>query len=208
MESDVFETLEFVTCVLNFSHSALWQNWMNGLVICEHWIEIGYIKWILGQLWFELRYDCLVDKGLLAYTCVPWMIKDFIDTSVRSKSIFWILHKALADEIFALFWHGDSMLLGIWEEYWLSLDQIVHFLVIWASGVKWWETDDHFVCQDTKSPPIDRESMTFLFENFWGQVFRSSTERVSLLILLKNFGESEISEANVAVFSHQNVFRF
>jgi hypothetical protein len=38
------------------------------------------------------------------------------------------------------------VLLSIWEEHWLSLNQIVHFLVIRATCVKWWETDNHFVC--------------------------------------------------------------
>jgi hypothetical protein len=76
---------------------------MNGLVICEHGIEVGDIKSILGQLWFEFRINGLFHKGLLAYASVPWMTKDFIETTDRSKSVFWVLHEALADEIFALF---------------------------------------------------------------------------------------------------------
>lgn len=145
MGSNVFESFEFITCILNFSNSTLWQNWMNSFIISEHRVEVWYIKSILRQLWFEFRNNLFIEKCFLIYAGIPRMAKNFIYTSLWSKSIFWVLHEALADEIFTLVWHCNSMLLSIWEEYWLCLDQIVHFLVIWASCVERWESDDHFV---------------------------------------------------------------
>lgn len=73
------------------------------------------------------------------------MAGDFIEAIDRSESVFWILLQALPNEVFAVVRHRDTVLLGIWEEYWLRLDQVVHFLVVWRTCVEWRETNDHFV---------------------------------------------------------------
>ena len=102
--------------------------------------------------------------------------------------------------------HLDAMLLGVREKYRLRFDQVVHFLVIVAASVERWESNNHLICQYSESPPVDGEAVAPLFEDLGCQVFWSTTERVGLLILLKNFSETKISEAYITVLAHEDIF--
>ena len=74
---------------------------------------------------------------------------------------------------------------------------------------KGWPTRRHLVNQDSKSPPIYCETVTFLIQYLGCQILGSSTERVSLLGLrLQELSESEISEVNVARLIDQDILRF
>ncbi len=84
------------------------------------------------------------------------------------------------------------MSLWIWEVYWLLSDEFVHFEIIIASSVKGRKSNDHLVGQNTKSPPIDWETMTFFIEDFRSKIFGSSAERVGLGVALENFSETEV----------------
>ena len=98
------------------------------------------------------------------------------------------------------------MLLGIREEDRFGLDELVHLVVIGVPSIEWRETDDHLVRQNTEGPPVDRERMTLLGQYFRRQVLWRSTERIGLLILLKDLGQPEVGQADVAIFTHENVF--
>ena len=108
----------------------------------------------------------------------------------------------------ALFAHGYSVLGGIWEEDRLVLDQLVHLRVILRASVEWWEADNHLIGQDAEGPPIDWECVALLLEDLRCQVLGSTAEGLSLLITFENFGETEIGQANVSIFSHKDVLRF
>jgi hypothetical protein len=99
------------------------------------------------------------------------------------------------------------MLLGIGEVYWLRFDQFIHLVVIRLTSVEWGEAYNHFVGQDTKSPPIDWEGVTFLVKNFWSQIFWGTAERVRLFVLLKDLCQSEIGQTNETIFFHKDVLR-
>ena len=109
------------------------------------------------------------------------------------------------DEVFAVFGHHDVVALRVREVHRLLLDQLVHFRIILGSGVERRETDDHLVCQNTKSPPIDWEGVTTLNEDFRGEIVRSSTEGESLGVTLKYLGKAEICKADVTIFVHQDI---
>lgn len=94
------------------------------------------------------------------------------------------------------------MLLSVWEKYRFRFDEVVHFLIIVTSCIEWWESNNHFICQYSESPPVNGETMAPLFEDLRCQVFWSTTERVSLLILLKDLSKTKISEADITVFTH------
>lgn len=75
------------------------------------------------------------------------------------------------------------------------------------TGVEGREAHDHLVGEDAERPPIYWEGMADLFEDFGGKVLWGAAEGVGLLICLQDLGETEISETDVAIFSHQNVLR-
>lgn len=55
-------------------------------------------------------------------------------------------------------------------------------------------TGNHFVNQDTITPPVDRKCIEFAFYNFWSKVLRSSTkcctpEIVFFNLPFRNFGQ-------------------
>jgi hypothetical protein len=75
-----------------------------------------------------------------------------------------------------------------------------------TSSVEWGETDDHLVGKDAESPPIYWECMASLLKNLRCEVFRRSAETVGLLILLQDLSQAKISEADVPVLTHQDIF--
>lgn len=135
------------------------------------------------------------------------MTKDFLNAGLGTNSLRRSFVKTFVNEIFAGITHGDSMLLGIWEEDWLRLDELVHLIVIRISCVEWRESYDHFVCQNTEGPPVDWERMPLLSQYFWSQILWCSAEGVSLLILLEDLGQSKVCQTDVAVFAHEDIFR-
>jgi hypothetical protein len=59
----------------------------------------------------------------------------------------------------------------------------------------------HLVDDTSNAPPINSPSMSFSFDDFWGQVLGSSTDRHGqLLVRTDCFRESEVSELQVAIF--------
>ena len=103
---------------------------MSSFVRGEHFVEIGDIEDVFGQLRFEVWDDRLAVQGVKVDVSEPRMSKYFFNVSFVSQSIIWFFGQALRDKVFALIRHGDTMLFGVWEEDWLSLDEVVHFLVI------------------------------------------------------------------------------
>lgn len=97
------------------------------------------------------------------------------------------------------------MSLRIWEIDWLLLDQFIHLKVIIATSIEGRESNNHFVGQDSESPPIYWEAVSFLVENFRCQIFWGTAERVSLSIAFEDLGKTEVSQADVTIFVHQDV---
>ena len=89
--SDVVESLKFITCVLNFSNCALGQHRVDGFIIGEHGVEVGYIENVLRKFRFKFWYDLFTNKSLLINACIPWMAKNFFYSSVASKSVLRVL---------------------------------------------------------------------------------------------------------------------
>lgn len=58
------------------------------------------------------------------------MRQNLLNVSIGSKALLWSLIEAAVDEVLARLRHLDTVLLGIREEDWFTLDQIIHFLII------------------------------------------------------------------------------
>lgn len=135
------------------------------------------------------------------------MLYYLVDAAVLADSLARVLLQALVDKVFAVFGHGNTVLLCIWEEHGLCLDQLVHFIVVWLPRVERRKANNHLIGKDPKGPPVHRECMANLFQDFWRKVLRCAAERVRLLILLEDLGEAEIGQADISIFAHENVFR-
>ena len=48
--------------------------------------------------------------------------------------------------------------------------------------------------------------MAFFDENFGRQIVRRAAETVRLLSFVENFSQAEVSQGNVSIFVHENVF--
>ena len=100
------------------------------------------------------------------------------------------------------------MALLIGEVDGLFLNQLEHLVVVLLTSVERREAYDHLVSKDSESPPIDREGVTALNKNLWCKIIGSTAERICLLISLDDLRKTEVSKAYIAVFIHENVFRF
>jgi len=126
-----------------------WKNWMSSFIRCKHFVEVGNIKKIFWKFWLKLWSNFFCLESINIDIIKPWMSKNFFNIILGTKSILRFFGQTFAYEIFTLFRHSNTMLLGIWEEDWFGLYQIIHLLIICASSIKWWETNDHFICQYT-----------------------------------------------------------
>jgi len=68
----------------------------------------------------------------------------------------------------------------IWNVWITEFD----FIEQLSSGfwIKWWKTDNHFINQRSKTPPINGLSMTLFIKNFWCKIFGCSTYWESVIL--------------------------
>ena len=99
------------------------------------------------------------------------------------------------------------MPLLVWEVHGFLLDQLVHLRIILGASVEGREADDHLVREDAKGPPIDGEGVTALDKDLRCQVVGRSAEGVSLGVALEDLSQTEVREADVPIFVHQDVLR-
>mmetsp|Transcript_94264 Transcript_94264/g.129853 ORF Transcript_94264/g.129853 Transcript_94264/m.129853 type:complete len:307 (-) Transcript_94264:476-1396(-) len=97
------------------------------------------------------------------------------------------------------------MTLWVGEVDGLLFDEFIHFFVVAATGVEGRETNDHFVGENTKSPPVNGEAMTNLIKNLRGQIIGSTAERECLSITFKNLCKTKVSQANVTITVEQDI---
>lgn len=74
------------------------------------------------------------------------------------------------------------------------------------SCFKWCPTTQHFINQNTEWPPINSLIVTFIEQNFWSYVVRSTTN--CKCSIFHYFGKSKITQFNITNFRNQNIFRF
>lgn len=75
-------------------------------------------------------------------------------------------------------------------------------------GVKRRQPDNHFINQGSQTPPIDWFSMALFIENLRGKVLRGATDRKGIALRDIHFGESKISESQIADFVNKNILWF
>lgn len=134
------------------------------------------------------------------------MAQDLLDTTLSSKPILGVLFQEPVNKIFTVLGHHNLVALLIWEVYGLLLDQLVHFGVILRARVEGWEPNNHLIGEDTEGPPIDWEGVTTLHEDLWSQVVWSTAEGVGLSVSFEHLGKSEISQTDVSILVHQDIF--
>ena len=65
----------------------------------------------------------------------------------------------------------------------------------------------HFVGQDSQRPPVSSLVVSSSFQNLGGQVLRSSAEGLGSLAVPDDFGHTEVSQADISIIVHQDVFQ-
>ena len=98
------------------------------------------------------------------------------------------------------------MLFRVWEHDAASSDQNTKLVMTFVE--EGWSASGHLIQQDSESPPIDAKAVSSHIENFRGEVLSSAAERVGLVAWLKELCKSKISQTDVAVVVHKDVFRF
>ena len=100
------------------------------------------------------------------------------------------------------------MLLWIWELNFAFFNEVVHLVFVLME--KWWNTHDHFINQNAKSPPVNFNSMPSIQNNFRCKILRSSTNAfapIYKLLVPDFFRKSEISHLDVPLTVKQDVLR-
>ena len=85
-------------------------------------------------------------------------------------------------------------------------DILVHPLLVCI--VKWWQTHNHFKCQNAKCPPIDLVIMTQVPKHFWSQVLWGTCKVVSYLTHLKFLSKTKISQDHVSILLDKDILWF
>jgi len=135
------------------------------------------------------------------------VLQNFRDATLGTETIGGVLLKELGDEVLAVVTHVDLVAFWVGEVDSTLLDHLVHLFVVITLGEEGRASHDHFVGQDSDGPPVDGEAVTRVRKDLRGQIVGCSAEGVGLLTVLKNLSQSEISEAEVTILIHQDVFR-
>ena len=155
------------------------------------------------------------------------MSQNFLDSTTGAETIGWVFLEQLlnqsestvsdrkyegravgtyaSNEVFALVRHGDVVTGLVREVHGLLLDQLVHLGVGGTTSVEGREAHNHFIGKNTQGPPVDGEAVAALNQNLRRQVVRGTTEREGLSVALEDLGQTEICEADVTIFVHQDV---
>ena len=110
----------------------------------------------------------------------------FLEATGGTQSLRRVLVEQAIDKVLAFITHCYAVLLSIREEDGLRLDQFIHLVVVLVARIEGREADDHLISEDAESPPIDREAVTNLVDNFGCQILRRTAERLSLLVTLQD----------------------
>jgi hypothetical protein len=196
------EAREFFLMLGDFPLGILGQDRVDGLVGGEHFIEVGHVEDVFAQLRLKFGHILLRQHLLDIQVREPRVLDDVLQTILGTQSLVRVLCQAFVYEVLAVFRHCDAVLLGVGEENWLSLYQLIHLLVVRLPSVEWREAHNHFIRQNSQRPPVHREGMTNFFKNFGSKILRRTTKRMRLLILLKNFSQPKICQANKSIFAH------
>ena len=133
------------------------------------------------------------------------MVENLSDSTLGAESVIRLLVEQAGDKVHAVLTHRNLMTLRIGEVNGLLFNKFVHLGVAVITCVEGRETNDHFIGEDADSPPIDREGVSRVLQNLGSKIIGSSTERERLCVWLQNFRETEISQANVTIFVHEDV---
>ena len=70
--------------------------------------------------------------------------------------------------------------------------------------VKWVNTSDHFVGEDSQCPPVNRLAVALVEQHFRRKILGGAAESVSPCFAV--LGKAEVSQFQVAILVNQNVF--
>ena len=98
----------------------------------------------------------------------------------------------------------NYLLVEFFRELYLSLENLLidgHRIIV-IEGVN---AGDHFVCQDSQGPPVDRFSVTLIKQNFRREVLWRTAQCVSPCLAV--LCEAKVSEFEVALHIDEDVLR-
>lgn len=82
----------------------------------------------------------------------------FVHVVVLTKALSTVLVQHLGDEVSRVRTDFDIVLSFLGPANWRVLNQIVHLIFVWI--VKWRDSNDHLVNEDSESPPVQRLVVT------------------------------------------------
>lgn len=126
------------------------------------------------------------------YSFEPWMFLYLLCSSFRSKSVLWFFLKQKFKQMLQVFAHM------IWN-VWVAKFDFIEQLGSWF-WIKWRKTNNHFINQWSKAPPINRFSMTLFIENLRSKILRCSTNWESIILSDVHFWQSEVSQPEITNF--------
>ena len=96
------------------------------------------------------------------------------------------------------------MSFGVWENNVALSNQIAQLVVVLVHERR--SASHHLVNQDSQSPPIDCEIVSFHIQYLRSEILRCSTKRFGILVWLQELRKPKISKFNVARLLYKNVF--
>ena len=132
------------------------------------------------------------------------MVYNFVSVAFRANTCFGILVQKFCDQIFNFLCHWNLVPHWVRKYDRSRFYQIGQFALIWVH--ERWSASNHLINQDPQSPPIYWEVMARVLNNFGRKVLCCAAKRLSLLILIQVFCQSEVSQFNIPILLHKHIF--
>ena len=98
------------------------------------------------------------------------------------------------------------MFFRIWEYKIFGHDHLEHFLVTILACIEWWETTNHLISQNSKSPPVSWEWMSFFSQELGTHILRCTAEWICLFLWFQRLCKAEISQLDISILTHEDIF--
>lgn len=147
----------------------------------------------------ERHRDLLLVKSIPIKILEKYVRFDLL-SAISAKPSLWIDGEQSFEQIDCLWREVLS------HDYWFSQAVLQHLLFI--LGIERRGPTEHLIDKRPKTPPITRKIMTPILIDLRCQIFRCAAESIALFARAHhNFRQSEVSDLQIAVSTHQYIFR-
>lgn len=215
------KSLSFATGLLNFhkvwnpclkiglSSQCIWLKWkafkfLKGSIFLFHGLHWQLPEFLVEISQSKISFDFWLVQGLISLVVdvfpvdivEPGMVLDLLN-SLRAESLLRVLDQKSLYEFLCWVWQVGRV-------WWLIVLDLLEQLSP-VVCVEWRYSNQHFIYDVSKSPPVNNFSIRLLEQYFWGKVLRCSANSGCFVELDVHSRETKVCYLYVAVWAYENV---